>query len=915
MKPKIRWMAIVIFAIIFFPMAQAFSSNHAPKGPTLEIVEPAPMQTLRTSNVWITIRFNFTDNADRKTFSAFLNGKQVGALFHYTEYDEARGLISAKDLNASVHGPRMNVFRAEVTGQNGKKYEQTVKFLVDCWGNHRPVADAGQDARVFVHESVVLDGSGSYDKDEDPIAYRWSFVAAPKKSKAELSDPSGVNPSFVPDMPGTYVAQLIVDDYKEESKPKTVTITVDQLKILVDRPVLNEIFTNLSSHGKVDQFNGSQLLSNYHLVALDGAAYTPQQLIGNGLLKKALAEGKWALLFNVTEGLKLNALSSHLGMVNHAGSTAYLFRRYLDGNTPVFRIFDLSPLVLLGEPVPTNVYENIIKPETFLRYAGMILKELRESLNGTPRSSSLGAPGPDSPIPPDLINCRWDYTGGTNWLQNWSGRQAESKGRQQYGTHSVNYTFTLYLDNAGLWTGNKQYLLLQIDGEGNPNNAGYHNADGSTYIATASDMSKCNEFAWFQDRMVVDITPQDGFWYWAANDPTSPNPTTNYTANSSFNVGFNMGNGGLGSYTYSSGAGYSMTDWGISCNSSGTHMYWDIHSQKPDANNGYKHDNSWFYTWCDKPERPNDESLQQRSYHASVVWRTDSIKKQFANIQAHDTQHLVDTFCNGTDWGTTCCNGHGDWYDQTIDSNQTFSLDLAAVVPIEIPSITLSQWPVIVGPSGGTMKASVVLKEPARMDTRIQYIRSTDTAHAVPKVDTLTIPKGYQAGSFLVDVNRGGKLDNDLYFASLSGFYAKTYSQQFQMKAVNNYGLWFPATSPWVDPDWELWGGSYTTTGNWVQGYQVRYAVSFVDSAGRESVRGLWSDWIGPGVVYEWPGVFYDAMPLLVNIPTDATNTAVQRKIYRQFFAKYQNANPEANIELITTLQNNTTTTYLDKNP
>ena len=98
----------------------------------------------------------------------------------------------------------------------------TVNISTD---NSAPVANAGSDQTVFVTDTVTLDGSGSTDIDGDPLTYSWSFTSVPASSGATLSDATAVNPTFIVDLPGAYVMQLIVNDGSVDSAPVTVNIS------------------------------------------------------------------------------------------------------------------------------------------------------------------------------------------------------------------------------------------------------------------------------------------------------------------------------------------------------------------------------------------------------------------------------------------------------------------------------------------------------------------------------------------------------------------------------------------------------------------------------------------------------------------------------------------------------------------
>jgi hypothetical protein len=87
-----------------------------------------------------------------------------------------------------------------------------------------PVANPGAD-QSLIHGSVVtLNGSGT-DPQGRPLTFQWALISRPPGSTATLSSLVISNPFFVADFPGTYVAQLVVNNGVLSSAPKTVTIS------------------------------------------------------------------------------------------------------------------------------------------------------------------------------------------------------------------------------------------------------------------------------------------------------------------------------------------------------------------------------------------------------------------------------------------------------------------------------------------------------------------------------------------------------------------------------------------------------------------------------------------------------------------------------------------------------------------
>ncbi len=92
--------------------------------------------------------------------------------------------------------------------------------------NSRPVADPGPNRQAEVGDTVTLDGTRSSDADADPLSFQWSLLTRPDGSTAGLLDADRALASLLPDLPGLYVIQLIVNDGHLASDPGTARIEV-----------------------------------------------------------------------------------------------------------------------------------------------------------------------------------------------------------------------------------------------------------------------------------------------------------------------------------------------------------------------------------------------------------------------------------------------------------------------------------------------------------------------------------------------------------------------------------------------------------------------------------------------------------------------------------------------------------------
>ncbi|MBW1808306.1 MAG: S8 family serine peptidase [Deltaproteobacteria bacterium] len=88
-----------------------------------------------------------------------------------------------------------------------------------------PVALAGGNQTVVTGNTVQLDGSNSFDPNQDPITHLWDFYP-PQHSSASLDDNQSATPTFFADVCGDYQAILTVNDGTFDSDPDTARVYV-----------------------------------------------------------------------------------------------------------------------------------------------------------------------------------------------------------------------------------------------------------------------------------------------------------------------------------------------------------------------------------------------------------------------------------------------------------------------------------------------------------------------------------------------------------------------------------------------------------------------------------------------------------------------------------------------------------------
>ena len=194
------------------PVVEAFSTENSKPVAKAGLNQTAPLG----ATVTLDGSQSSDVDSDPLTYLWSLAGKPQGSV---------ASLSAPTTIHPSFTLDQPGHYAARLVVNDGKVDSDPATVAFDTV-NSKPVANAGPDrADKPVGQAVNLDGSASTDADHDPLGYRWSMLARPAGSTAALIDANAQVCSFVPDLPGDYVAQLIVNDGKQDSEGDTATIT------------------------------------------------------------------------------------------------------------------------------------------------------------------------------------------------------------------------------------------------------------------------------------------------------------------------------------------------------------------------------------------------------------------------------------------------------------------------------------------------------------------------------------------------------------------------------------------------------------------------------------------------------------------------------------------------------------------
>jgi hypothetical protein len=174
--------------------------------------------------------------------------------------------------------------------------------------SYRPVAIAGLDFSVEEGATGQLDGTASFDLDNDPLSYRWTAPAG-----ILLNDSTSPTPEFAAPFVSentVFTFRLVVNDGSDDSDPSEVKVTVLQVNIRPEAgagPDLSYVEGSSVSLDGSDSFDPDGDALAYNWSSLDGIVlFNPSSVSPSFILPQVSENTSYRFTLVVSDG----ALSS-----------------------------------------------------------------------------------------------------------------------------------------------------------------------------------------------------------------------------------------------------------------------------------------------------------------------------------------------------------------------------------------------------------------------------------------------------------------------------------------------------------------------------------------------------------------------------------------------------------------------------
>ncbi len=173
---------------------------------------------------------NLVEGDDNAAWDVFLHDRELNETVRVSVNSDGEQANASSFVPAISAGGQYVVFGSGATNLATQDNNQSWDIFthIAIQPNRAPIANAGDDAEMFMGVSLELNGSGSTDPDGDTqiLNYSWSIESAPPGSMATITPSDAVVATFIPDIQGEYIISLTVNDGELDSIADEVLISV-----------------------------------------------------------------------------------------------------------------------------------------------------------------------------------------------------------------------------------------------------------------------------------------------------------------------------------------------------------------------------------------------------------------------------------------------------------------------------------------------------------------------------------------------------------------------------------------------------------------------------------------------------------------------------------------------------------------
>jgi hypothetical protein len=558
----------------------------------------------------------------------------------------------------------------------------------------------------------------------------------------------------------------------------------DFVKALVHGPVQSVFLEPLNDSFEMTVYDGSQDLEDFDLILLDGHHHAPAELRDDALVQKALGTGMWVLLVDATAEHKKDGLGDALLFASDK-SSAYAAHVGQDPHgRPWVQIVDYPTTAEVGTAPGATISSAFQAQSSDSQgldvYAASAFADALLDRITTPTQPEVRALA-DTPIPPDLVYAQISYTVPVSWTIQGNAadfNKQRAANRLQRPNFTADYTFTVFLNNHDDPHGDYQRVLVDASVQASPK---ARNEDFlAARVKSSADWTvDWEEWGWFQTHWRHSISTgalavPNALLRLLQTSPETENGETELTTGVEFSIGF-KGSKPDGDFTYSSETTRNIKDWKVTNESANNVATWYYRTQYPLDNDvegtcmdgrpckadwtfGTEYCGQEIYRMCYIRMDPNDLSIDTLSLTTLAAYRTENpdgspkLVDGWADFTVSSEHGMIDLFCYD-DFGFGCAVPLDN--EAKYQSQNTYHIDLGAVIPLPVTSLTFSPDPV----AGGTnVTGTVTLSEPARFHTTVLLSSNMEVNAPVPSevvfkpgesskaFSVVTTPNGIPAG-------------------------------------------------------------------------------------------------------------------------------------------------------------------------